>query len=96
MPYCQSAKKGAPRTEAAFVAQNGRPSVLGLWCAEEQMGHPYLSPLDVGRRTERLALQQHFVERVEVLVIDFIVVVVEVDHPVSGLSSHLPPTFHAP
>jgi hypothetical protein len=30
--------------------------LLGLGCAEEEVGHPYLSPLDVRGRIKRLAL----------------------------------------
>lgn len=61
---------------------------LGLGCAEEEVGHPYLSPLDVRGRSKRLALQEHVVKGVEVLVIDLFVSLVEVDHPVSSLPGH--------
>jgi hypothetical protein len=31
-------------------------SALGLGCTEKEVGHPYLSPLNVRRRGKRLAL----------------------------------------
>lgn len=31
-------------------------SALGLGCAEKQVGHPYLSPLNAGGRAKRLTL----------------------------------------
>jgi hypothetical protein len=51
-------------------------SALGLGCAEKQIGHPHLIPLNVRRRGKRLALYEHVVEGVEVFVIDLIVVLV--------------------
>ena len=70
-------------------------SALGLGCAEEEVGHPYLSALDVRRRIKRLALEEHVVERVEVLVIDLFIVLVEVDHPVSSLPRHFSASLSA-
>ena len=51
----------APRRRRVFRPASAGPSgadvsALGLGCAEKQVGHPYLSPLDVGWRTKRLAL----------------------------------------
>jgi hypothetical protein len=52
-------------------------SASGLGCAEKEVGHPNLSPLNVRRRGKRLALYEHVVEGVEVLVVDLFVVLVE-------------------
>lgn len=63
-------------------------AVLGLGRAEKEVGHPNLGPLNVRRWAKRLALHEHVVKGVEVLVIDLFVALVEVDHPVSSLPGH--------
>jgi hypothetical protein len=66
----------------------GDGGALGLGSTEEEVGHPYLGALNVGRRTKRLALLEHFIECVEVLVVDLFVVLVVVDDSVSRLPGH--------
>jgi hypothetical protein len=52
------------------------------------MSHPYLSPRNVGRGTKRLTPLEHFVEGMEVLVVDLSANLVKVDHPISRLPGH--------
>jgi hypothetical protein len=70
-------------------------SALGLGCAEKEVGHPYLSPLNVRRRAKGLTLKEHLIEGVKVLVIDLFIVLVEVDHPVSSLPGHFAASLSA-
>jgi hypothetical protein len=61
----------------------------GLGCAEKKVSHPYLGPLDVGRRAKGLTLNEHLIEGVKILVVDLSPGVVKINHPVSGFPWHL-------